>query len=90
MLTTRNKSNFEERRGRRLLFNGSLNTLRFFTHSAVCNKKMGNIAILVKEGKEIGQSLWIKIDNDKINLRIGVKFAKQKSRTNISADLTIS
>ena len=43
--------------------------------------KLKNIAVLLGETKEVGQTLWIRSDNGKEKIRIGTVYAPQESRT---------
>ena len=44
-------------------------------------KTLRNVTTEVHRYKEMGQSLWITIDNGKVNLRIGVIYAPQETNT---------
>ena len=40
-----------------------------------------NICTVVKKGSDVGETLWITIDNDRVKLRLGTIYAPQESRT---------
>ena len=44
-------------------------------------KELDNITIIVREDREVGESMWITIANGRNNIRIGVVYAPQESRT---------
>ena len=46
--------------------------------------KLKNIAIQLGETKEVGQTLWIRLDNRKEKIRIGTVYALQESRTRLT------
>ena len=48
---------------------------------AAVKDKLKNIAIQLGETKEVGQTLWIRLDNGKEKIRIGTVYALQESRT---------
>ncbi len=43
--------------------------------------ELEHITTVVEKGKEVGETLWIVINNSKINLRVGIVYAPQESRT---------
>ncbi len=44
-------------------------------------EEIKHICTVVEKGKEIGETLWIVINNNQINIRMGVIYAPQESRT---------
>ena len=46
--------------------------------------KLKNIVIQLGETKEVGQTLWIRLDNGKEKIRIGTVYAPQESRTRLT------
>ena len=46
--------------------------------------KLKNIAIQLGETKEVGQTLWIRLDNGKEKIRIVTVYAPQESRTRLT------
>ena len=44
-------------------------------------KKVANVTVKIKERNDIGQALWLLLDNTKIKLRIGVIYAPQENVT---------
>ena len=46
--------------------------------------KLKDIAIQLGETKEVGQTLWIRLDNGKEKIRIGTVYAPQESRTRLT------
>ena len=44
-------------------------------------KKVANVTVQIKERSEVGQALWLLVDNTKIKLRIGVIYAPQENVT---------
>ena len=46
--------------------------------------KLKNIVIQLGKTKEVGQTLWIRLDNGKEKITIGTVFAPQESRTRLT------
>ena len=46
--------------------------------------KLKNIVIQLGETKEVGQTLWIRLDNGKEKIRIGTVYAPQESKTRLT------
>ena len=44
-------------------------------------EELRSVSTIVHKGKEVGESLWITIDNSRVKLRIGAIYAPQESRT---------
>ena len=44
-------------------------------------KKVANVTTQIKERNDVGQALWVLLDNTKIKLRIGVIYAPQENKT---------
>ena len=42
---------------------------------------MQNICTIVEKEAEVGETLWVVIDNSKIKIRLGTVYAPQESRT---------
>ena len=46
--------------------------------------KLKNIVIQLGETKEVGRTLWIRLNNGKEKIRIGTFYAPQESRTRLT------
>ena len=46
--------------------------------------KLKNLAVKLGETKELGETLWIRIDNGKEKIRIGTIYAPQEPRTRLT------
>ena len=44
-------------------------------------KEIENICTVVEKNNEVGQSLWVVIDNNQVKIRLGLIYAPQESRT---------
>ena len=47
------------------------------------SKKIEHICTIVEKGKEPGETLWVVIDNGRVQIRLGVLYAPQESRTTL-------
>ena len=48
----------------------------------VVKKGLENVCIKVEDKKEVGECMWMTIDNNKVKIRLGLIYAPQESRTN--------
>ena len=47
------------------------------------SKELKNITSIVMENNSVGEQMWIKMSNGQVNLRIGLVYAPQESRTSV-------